>query len=623
MGTLGYMSPEQASGQRVDHRSDQFSLGAMLYELASGRRAFARPTPRETLAAVLQEDPEPVSRRRTDLPGRFEGILQRCLAKDPDGRYASTRDLAHDLRDLRTETSGAPAPVCGLRTQPRRAGRGGGDWWASRPLRRSASSSRRTLYGIRDRVRGRTADRIDSVAVLPLANLSNDPEQEFFADGMTEALITELAKVGSLRVISRTSVMQFKGTTKALPQIARELAVDAVVEGSVQRAGSQVRITAQLIRAATDHHLWADSYERDLRDVLALQSDVARAIAREVAATLTPAEQKRLVRTTPVDPAAYEIYLRGLQSRYRGTEADIRGALALFEQALGVDPSFALAHQRVCEARYVLGFTGWGAIAPREAIPKARASCLEALKLDPSLGAALGTLGSIRFYHDWDQEAAEAAFTLSTQASPSDSAVLQRHAWFLVNRGRHSEGLVLSQRALALDPLSLPAASNHGWLLYWARQYDTAIRQFRRVLEERPNFPVPTLMLAIVQAQKGEHVQAVEQLEQAVGLAGGTSATVAQLAHVYGVAGRRAQAEQLLADLIARSNREYVASYWIALVHHGLGQEDRALARLETALEQREAMPLLAVEPRWDSLRSDPHFQALLRRTWERARHAP
>jgi tetratricopeptide (TPR) repeat protein len=297
--------------------------------------------------------------------------------------------------------------------------------------------------------------------------------------------------VGSLRVISRTSVMQFKGTTKAMPQIARELAVDAVVEGSVQRAGSQVRITAQLIRGDTDHHIWADSYERDLRDVLALQSEVARAIAREVAATLTPAEQKRLVRTTPVDPAAYEIYLRGLQRRYRGTQADMLEALALFEQALGVDPSFALAHQRVCEARYVLGFTGWGAMAPRQAIPKARGSCLEALRLDPSLGFTHALLGSIRFYYDWDREAAEAAFTLSVQASPSDAPVMQRHAWFLSNRGRHSEAIALSRRAQALDPLSLIVATQHGWLLYWARQYDPAIEQFRRVLEERPTFPCP------------------------------------------------------------------------------------------------------------------------------------
>ena len=620
MGTLSYMSPEQASGQRVDHRSDQFSLGVMCYELATGHSAFARATPRETLAAVLQETPEPIARRRPNLPEQLQRIVGRCLAKDPEERYASTKDLARDLRDLR-EVSDRSSERAAEAAKPRhrswvRAAGGGAFVLIAALLVANAGR-------LRDLVRSATTPRIESVAVLPLANLSRDPEQDFFADGMTEALITDLAKVGSLRVISRTSVMHYKGTTKPLPQIARELGVEAVVEGSVQRAGDRVRISAQLIRATTDHHLWAESYERPLRDILALQSDVSRAIARAVAGTLRPDEPASLVPARPVEPAAYETYLRGVQSHYKGTEADIRTALGLFERAIAADPTFAPAHLRLCDSQYVLGFTGWGAMAPQEAMPRARASCLEALRLDGTMGAAYARLGSILFFYDWDRDAAEAAFERGLRVSPSDPVSLQLYAWFLSARERHAEALSLSLRAEQLDPLSLPASVTHGWLLYWARQYDAAIAQIRRTLEQRPDFPLAHLMLAIVQLQQSASAEVVAELERAVVLAGGTSATVAQLGHIYGVAGRREQAERILSELIARSKREYVASYWIALVHHGLGQEQAALDRLEKAFLDHEALPLLDVEPRWDALRSDARFQNLQRRVGPRASPPP
>jgi tetratricopeptide (TPR) repeat protein len=333
-----------------------------------------------------------------------------------------------------------------------------------------------------------------------------------------------------------------------------------------------------------------------------------------VAGTLIRDAGGRLGSARPVNPQAYDTYLRGVQARFRGTEADLRESLRLFDEAIALDAAFAPAHQRRCDTLAVLGFTGWGAEPPRDATPRARASCLEALKLDASLAAAQAGLGSIALFYDWDLSAADVAFERALQLGPSDQGVLPRSAWFQSVRGRHAEALALSQKAELLDPLSVSASTNHGWLLYWARQYDAAASQLRKVLQQRPDAPVANLMLAIVYLQNSTPDQAAAQAERAAKLAGGTSATVAQLGHVYGVAGRRMQAERVLGELVARSKREYVASYWIALVHHGLGQEQACLDRLERAFSDREALPLLDVEPRWDGLRSNPRFQDLRRR---------
>ena len=610
LGTLAYMSPEQASSGNVDFASDQFSLGVMLYELATGRRPFDRATPRETLAAILQESPEPLGRLAPELPVALRQAVERCLAKDPQARFGSTRELAAALRavqqaDLRPSVASAVSERRGLRFVAALVA------VVALTLVAWLAMNGRLAF---DRWRAPLSARVESLAVLPLANLSGDPEQDFFADGMTEALITDLARIRSLRVVSRTSVMQYKRTTKPLPQIARELGVDAILEGSIQRAGERVRITAQLIRGASDRHLWAESYERDLRDVLSLQSDVSRAVARAVAAALTPEERERLSSAKPVDPEAYEDYLRAIELRTKATEADIRAALVLFERAAARDPGFAEAHRRVCDTYWVLGFTGWGALPPREAQPRAQAACREALKLDQGQGGAHAVLGSMAAFMDWDARAAEAAFQRAVALSPSDAVAMQRYSWFLSALGRHDEAVAVARRALAVDPTAASAAVNLGWILYWARQYDASGAQLQDVLRIRPESPLPSLMLAVVYLQEGRAEQAALRLERALQLAGSTSSSAAQLAHAYAVAGRTAQAERLRAELFARSRREYIPSYWMALVEHGLGRDDAALARLDQAFEDREALPILEVEPRWDGLRSNPRFQQLLRR---------
>jgi tetratricopeptide (TPR) repeat protein len=332
-----------------------------------------------------------------------------------------------------------------------------------------------------------------------------------------------------------------------------------------------------------------------------------------VAAKLTHDERVRLTRAASVAPEVYETYLRGLQAWNKRTEAGMREGLAMFEKAIALDPEYAPAYLGVCSTYATLGYTGWGAIAPREAMPKAQSACREALRLDDTLAAAHANLGSILAHYDWDR-AAEASFARALSVGPSDQLSIQRYAWILSTAGRHDEALAESARAAGLDPLSVSAQANHGWLLYWARRYDQAAEQFARILALHPDAPVPNLMLGIVYLNQGKQAEAIAQVERALRMSGMTAATLAQLGHVYAVGGREAEARRVLKDLLARAKREYVASYWIALVHHGLGQNDEALALLEKAFADREALPLLDVEPRWDALRADPRFRDLQRR---------
>ena len=610
LGTLAYMSPEQASSGNVDFASDQFA-GCQC----------STSSPRVAGHSIARRPAKPSRRSCRNPRSRSAGWRRSCplpcarpwsgaWRRHPQARFGSTRELAAALRavqqaDLRPSVASAVSERRGLRFVAALVA------VVALTLVAWLAMNGRLAF---DRWRAPLSARVESLAVLPLANLSGDPEQDFFADGMTEALITDLARIRSLRVVSRTSVMQYKRTTKPLPQIARELGVDAILEGSIQRAGERVRITAQLIRGASDRHLWAESYERDLRDVLSLQSDVSRAVARAVAAALTPEERERLSSAKPVDPEAYEDYLRAIELRTKATEADIRAALVLFERAAARDPGFAEAHRRVCDTYWVLGFTGWGALPPREAQPRAQAACREALKLDQGQGGAHAVLGSMAAFMDWDARAAEAAFQRAVALSPSDAVAMQRYSWFLSALGRHDEAVAVARRALAVDPTAASAAVNLGWILYWARQYDASGAQLQDVLRIRPESPLPSLMLAVVYLQEGRAEQAALRLERALQLAGSTSSSAAQLAHAYAVAGRTAQAERLRAELFARSRREYIPSYWMALVEHGLGRDDAALARLDQAFEDREALPILEVEPRWDGLRSNPRFQQLLRR---------
>ncbi len=596
MGTVGYMSPEQVKGHPADARSDIFAFGCVLYEMATGRRAFAARTAPEISAAILRDTPE--------LPASAASqtrIIRRCLEKSPDERFQSARDLAFALR-------GAAEPEAPPITRSRRS-------WMPAALLLAAAVVAAVVALWIARHRAAPAGRIESLAVLPLANLSGDPQQDYFADGMTEELITALAKISSLRVTSRTSVMRFKGSSKSLPEIAKELGVDAIVEGSVAHGGSRVKITAQLIDAARDRHLWADSFERDVTDVLALQGEVARAIAGEIGVRLTSQERTGLSNRKRVDPEAYDAYLQGQFHMAKATAADTRKALEYFQQAVAKQPDYALAHAGVAMAYERLAGSAYNLLAPREAFPAARAAARRAVELDPSVAEAHASLAWDSFIFDHDWAAAESRYRQALRLSPNYSDGHRSFSIFLVRMGRFDEAIREGKLGHKLDPLSLEGNIAPGFILHHARRDDEALPYFRHALDMDESFARAHWGLGLALLSSRRTDEAIAELRKAVDLSHGSGVQLGSLGYAYASAGRRSEALEVAQRLQAIAKEQYVPPGAVALVLSGLGDVDGAMAWLEKANEERDPwITALNIEFMFDPIRSDPRFQDLVRR---------
>jgi TolB-like protein/Tfp pilus assembly protein PilF len=457
---------------------------------------------------------------------------------------------------------------------------------------------------------------IRSLAILPFANLSGDPGQEYFADGMTDALITELGKISALRVISRQSMMQYKGTKKSVPQIACELNVEAVLEGSVLRAGDCVRISVQLIQAAPERHLWAQSCDRELRDVLALHSEMARAVAGEVRAKLTPQEQAQLTSTRSVNPEAYQLYLQG---RYFlvsiGSEDFFRKAARYLEDSVVKDPNYAPAYSALAFTYAKLAFYGYD--APRIGYPKATTTVMKALELDENLGEGHTVLGHIKLFFDWDWSGAEKEHRRALELSPNSADAHSEYGFYLAVMGRSDEGIAQIQKALELDPVPAQRTSHMGWCNLMARRYDDALVHLKKALELNPVYPPAHSLLAWTYARTGMPAEANAEYENARRFvpAGKDQLLDAWLVPIYVLRGRCDEGLKLADWWIQESTRRHVNSYAVAALYAQLGEKERALYWLERAFAQHSGfMPGLKAEPFVDSLRSDPRFQDLLRR---------
>src|SRR5579872_5347927 len=469
------------------------------------------------------------------------------------------------------------------------------------------------LFVLRFRSRGPVPEGIRSLAVLPLDNLSGDASQSYFADGMTDELITDLAQISALRVISRTSVMVYKGARKPLPQIARELNVDAVVEGTVLRSGDQVRITAQLIEASTDKHLWSQSYEGDLRDSLALQNTVARAIADQIRINLTPREQAALKNVKVVNPQAYESYLNGRYFWNKRTADGLKVALAYFNQAIEEDPKYAQAYSGSADTYALLGDWQYAVITPKEAFPKAKAAAMKALELDSTLGEAHNSLAFVFDGYDWDFDAAGKEFRRAIELNPGYATAHRWYAWHVSLLGRYDEAIAEMRKALNLDPLSLIINADLAEILVLAHSYDESIQQSSKTIEMDPNFALAHNQLAQAYLQKQMYDEAVGELQKAVQLSGGSSICLANLARAYVVSGKRSEALELLDKLKKRSNPGYSNASEIAVVYASLGDKDQAMNWLEKGYEER-FNPGVLLRPGFDPLRSDSRFQSLVHR---------
>jgi TolB-like protein/DNA-binding winged helix-turn-helix (wHTH) protein/Tfp pilus assembly protein PilF len=468
-----------------------------------------------------------------------------------------------------------------------------------------------SLWLFRSRVPAPTGVR--SLAVLPLENLSGDVSQNYFADGMTDELITDLAQISALRVISRTSVMVYKGARKPLPQIARELNVDAVVEGTVLRSGDRVRITAQLIEASTDRHLWSQSYEGDLRDTLTLQKKVASAIADQIQINLTPREQAALKTVKVVNPEAYESYLKGRYFWNKRTADGLKAALAYFKQAIEEDPKYAQAYSGLADTYALLGDWQYAVMTPKEAFPQAKAAAIKALELDSTLGEAHNSLAFVLDGFDWDFDSAGKEFRRAIELSPGYATAHHWYAWHLSLLGRYDEAIAEMRKAENLDPLSLIINADLAELLVLAHSYDESIRQSRKTIEMDPNFALAHNQLAQAYLQKHMYDEAVAELQKAVQLSGDSPTCIANLARAYVASGNRSEAVKLLDDLKKRSNPGYSNVSEIAMIYASLGNTDQAMNWLEKGYEER-FNPGVLLRPGFDPLRADSRFQNLAHR---------
>jgi len=602
-GTPLYMSPEQRRGERVDARSDLYSAGLVLWEMATGK--------------------PPVAGR--GLSGRvspeLQRIVEKCLEEERENRYQSAKELAVDLRRLASPSLPlAPSP------QAPAWGRIGSRWpvppgSAVLLLRVSVGLAAVAAVlavlvafnvgSLRERLFGASPPQIDSLAVLPLKNLMGDPEQDYFVEGMQEALITELSKISALKVISRTSTLRYKDTDKPLPQIARELNVAGVIEGSVLREGDQVRVTVQLIHGPSDRHLWAQSFDRELRGILALHSEVAQAIAREIKVTLTTAEETRLAGARPVNPETYQLYLQGRYFWNYRTQEGFEKAIKYFQQAIEKDPTNARAYAGLADCYNVL--SNYLPIPSQETFPQAKAAALKALALDDTLAEPHASLAFVYSVYDWDWAAAEKEFQRAIELNPGYETAYRWYAGFLISVGRTEEGIAATKRALELDPVNMHGAT--AWHYYFAHRYDKAIEHYLKHFELHPGRVPAHFFLAQAYEQVGRYEEAIAEFQKAVAVDPDKLRALAGLAHAYALSGRRDEARKILDQLEEQAKRTYVSSYHLAAVQLALGDRDRAIEWLERAYQERSFwIRNLKVDPLFDSLRGDPRFQALLRR---------
>jgi eukaryotic-like serine/threonine-protein kinase len=609
LGTVAYMSPEQARGEDLDARTDLFSLGVVVYEMATGHQAFSGKTSALLFDAILHREPVSPVRLNPELPLKMEEIINKALEKDRHLRYQTAADLHTDLQRLKRDTqSGHSAAVTAdSERRPRRS------WWVGAWARRglgalAVGAIAASLYLL---VAGRPPP-LDSVAVLPFANASHDPDTEYLSDGITESLITALSQLPRLRVMARGTVFSYKGQQLDPRKAGRDLRVDAVVTGRVtERAGTLI-VEADLINVADGSELWGEQYHRRPADILAVQEDIAREIAQKLRVRLSGEEKKRLAKRYTDNPQAYQLYLKGKYHSSKFTKEGLVKGIEYFHRAIALDPNYALAYEGV--AYYYVTFEDL-LLPSRDAMPKAREAAEKAVELDSDLPEAHTALGIVHFFYDWNWPAAERDLNRAIELNATHAPAHEFYGWYLVALGRADEGIAENQRAQELDPLSVEINLILGQSLYFARRYDEAIEQLRKTLELDPNFWIAHTFLGCAYEQKGELSAATTEFQEAMRLADDLPWTVAELARAHALGAKRPEAQKLLAQLVAQYQSSDIGAYNVAMIFAGLGERDRAFQWLEKAYEDRTwFLADLKVDPEADGLRSDPRFPDLLRR---------
>jgi TolB-like protein/Tfp pilus assembly protein PilF len=606
LGTAAYMSPEQAEGHVVDARSDVFTLGIVLYEMATGRRPFSGSSTISTLSAILKDEPPPIAELRPNLPGGLAAVIKRCLAKNPEERYATAADVKRDLRLVREGDS------------PEASVRNGGISGVKRfavPVAVLLVFAAIVVIAMMMRggeTRAPEATDIRSLAVLPFSNLSRDASDDYFSDGITDVLTTELVRLAELKVIARNAAARFKGSTKPPAEIAEELGVEALLSGTVVRGSGQVRITAQLARAVNDQVIWADSYERSEGNVLSLQGEVARAIAGAIALELTPEEVTRLGADRSVDPRALDEYLKGRYLWNQRTGESLRGALKHFQKAVEIAPEFALGHAGVADVYLILG--GYNYMEPRKAAPLVIEAMERAFALDPTAGEPHATRGDIAHHYELDLELAKRELDRAIELSPNYGTAYLWRAEVSVALKRPAEAVEYVRRGLELDPMNAFGRHFFALALSLTGKHEEAEQRYRELLEWSPGYPLSTTELVRIELARGETGAALAIAKQAVDDVP-AAANLATLAVANAYAGERQEARALLKQLTELSHERWVSPRETARVHAALGDRNEALDDLRAAFEAcdfqiYELKSRVVLE--FESLVGDPEFEQLL-----------
>ena len=572
LGTAAYMSPEQARGEDVDHRTDIWSLGVVLYEAIAGQLPFKGHYEQAVLYSILNEDPESITCLRRGVPTELEAIMNKALAKSPNERYQQVDGMLIDLnvlgKELETKSRQVPKEKCP-----------------------------------------------PSVAVLPFVNVSPEKENEYFSDGMTEEIIDALTKVEGLRVVSRTSVFAFKGKDQDIRKIGEQLNVSHVVEGSVRKAGNRVRITAQLINIADGYHLWSERFDREMEDVFTIQEEIAHMIVNALKIKLVRKAETPLVERSTENIKAYNLFLKGRYCWNKRTEAALKQCVNYFEQAIEIDPDYMLAYCGLADAYALLGIAEYGALPPMEVMPKAKAAAVKALEIDNTLAEAQTTVAHVKAFFDWDFTGADKEFNRAIELNPNYPFSHHWYALYLSAMERHDEAIAEEKRAQELEPLSLIINKNVGTIFYYARKYEQAIEQYKKALELDPDFARTHFFLGLAYISNSMFEEAIAEIKKAITFSGENTVMLALLASAIAMSGKKDEATKILNDLKKRSKRGYVPSFNLAILYMGLDEKASAFEWLEKAYQERSSwLVSLKVEPILDGLRSDPRFTALLKK---------
>jgi serine/threonine protein kinase/tetratricopeptide (TPR) repeat protein len=606
LGTVAYMSPEQVRAKDLDGRTDLFSFGVVLYEMATGRLPFQGGSSGVITEAILNRNPLPPIRVNPDIPPALQEVIHRALEKDVNLRYQHASDIRSELQRLKRDAE-----------SDHRAAEEETESVLIPTTSRLSSTGKRKLptssVQTADLRPQRVSKTIDSLAVLPFENPSGDPEREYLSDGITGSLINILATIPKLRVMAQSTVCRYKGREIDPQAIGRELHVRAVLTGKMMQSGGSLRIVAELVDVATGSQLWGAQYDRKPGEIFAVQDDISNEISGKLRLQLTRAEKKRLTKHHTENAEAYRLYLKGRHHWSRWTEEGFYKAIEYFQQAVEKDPSYALAYTGLADCYVLLGWNSY--LPPKEAFPKGKEAAMTALRVDPDLAEAHASLAALLWLHDWQWEEAEKEFKRSLELSPTYPTANHWYAEFVMTMGRHEEAIARMKNGQELDPLSLIINVAVGWALYLGRGYDEAVEQLRRTVELDPNYPVTYWILGLLLRKMGRCDLAITEGEKGVSLSCGAPLMRAALAHTFGTAGRTKEALQILDDLTKLAKQKYVAPYFLAGIHIALGENERAIEYLEKAYEEHSHWLIyLHIDPSMDGLRDDLGFQDLLRR---------